>query len=273
MNNLQILVGNRPVTEYIHNNDRFIEGRNGSEFSLRIKNPFTYSRVMAVISVDGLSILDGEPASDKSTGYLIYGNQSVDIGGWRISDSEIRKFFFTKVGGSYNAKSGGDTSNVGVIAIKFFAEKYVAPKQQLYINQNLYPWNSYGGGFVNNTSTDDSALNKAFGASAASYNHAEVSAQLSSSGALRSSGLGIAPNWEETGFNRTVDSSPMGTGMGRTEVSKTYKVEFEPEKYAARTEIIYYDSLEGLQRRGIDIKRINYRPNPFPGNPGYCVEV
>jgi hypothetical protein len=280
MNNLQILIRNTPATEYIHNKDTFIEGREGSEFTIRLKNPYIANRVKAVISVDGLSVLDGKPASDKSTGYILENNQSLDIKGWRINDSEVRKFVFSSIKGSYSAKTSNDTNNVGVIAVKYFLEKYpqayAYPAKQTFVDPNYYPWNTmiYGSGSITNTGQNPV---QNMGHSTINTNNILRNARRVDTTATASYN---ATQGMMTSYNATQDmvqpasfqETSLGTGMGDKEYSAVYKETFNAYEGAFHTFTIYYDTLEGLQRRGIDVKRINYRPNPFPGNP-YCVEV
>lgn len=111
----------KPVRKYSHRGKTFIEGKKGSEFSIRIKNPNT-CRVEVVISVDGLSVINGKKASTGSTGYVLDGYNSIVIDGWRISDDFVRKFFFTEKENSYSSRKDGDSDNCGVISILAYAE-------------------------------------------------------------------------------------------------------------------------------------------------------
>lgn len=121
---LQLLVNGRPVTMYGRDGRTFVEGREGTEFSLRVRNN-TATRVEAVVSVDGRSVVDGEPAKPSSTGYIIPAYGSYEIPGWRTSAEACAKFFFSKPGASYAAKSGSPVADVGVIGLMAWAEKVV----------------------------------------------------------------------------------------------------------------------------------------------------
>ncbi|RYD45950.1 MAG: hypothetical protein EOP83_30450, partial [Verrucomicrobiaceae bacterium] len=72
LNNVEITVTvkGRPITEYAHNGQTFIEGRENSQFEIKVTNHNTY-RVEAIVAVDGLSILDGKDAGPESQGYLL----------------------------------------------------------------------------------------------------------------------------------------------------------------------------------------------------------
>lgn len=135
---LQLLVNGRPVTTYGREGRTFVEGREGKEFSLRVKNN-TASRIEAVVSVDGRSVVDGEPATPASTGYIIPAYGSYEIPGWRMSAESCAKFVFKKPGESYAVKSGSSVADTGVIGLMAWAEK-AAPPAPAPVNINQpYP--------------------------------------------------------------------------------------------------------------------------------------
>ena len=108
-----------------HNRQTYVEGREGSNFILRLTNN-TPSRVLAVPSVDGLSVLDGKAAGKDSGGYIIEGRQTLDIPGWKLDGDTAAQFFFAgKKNGqddSYAAQSAQDTANKGVIGLRVYSE-------------------------------------------------------------------------------------------------------------------------------------------------------
>ena len=79
---LQILINGRPVKEYNHNNETYIEGRKGTEYTLKVKNN-TYHRVLAIPAVDGINVITGKPATPDDSGYIIDGYNCVEIKGFR----------------------------------------------------------------------------------------------------------------------------------------------------------------------------------------------
>jgi hypothetical protein len=100
----------------------YVMGSHGDRYSIRIKNP-TARRVEAVISVDGLDVIDGLDADfKKKRGYVVppYGELVVD--GFRMSTTEVAAFRFSSVGESY-AERKGKGRNVGVVGVAIFAEK------------------------------------------------------------------------------------------------------------------------------------------------------
>jgi hypothetical protein len=127
---LEILVNNRPIKQYKHNKKVYIEGRAGSNYSLRVKNENDTS-VYVIVSVDGLSVIDGKQASEKSVGFLIKKKNSVSIPGWLISGTSAAQFTFSEKKSSYSEKINEDnTNNVGVIGCIVIAEKDEEKKDQ-----------------------------------------------------------------------------------------------------------------------------------------------
>ena len=118
---MNVLVNGRAVKEYLHEGLTFIEAKNGTEFTVEVKNN-SYRRVLAIVSVDGLDVVDGKPAESMSRGYVIDGWSSVKIKGWRKSESEVGAFKFTSSKKSYAASKGLGQNN-GVIAVRVIQEK------------------------------------------------------------------------------------------------------------------------------------------------------
>jgi hypothetical protein len=122
---VSILVNDRPIKEYAHNGLTFVEAKDGFEYSIRIKNN-SPQRISAVCSVDGLNVIDGNKADQNGAAYVIAGFATYTIKGFRTSNDVVNAFKFALKDKSYAAKSdvtGGDTSNCGIIAVSFLAEK------------------------------------------------------------------------------------------------------------------------------------------------------
>jgi len=123
---LQVLVNDRPIREYGHQGKTYVAGHKGSRFTLKFRNN-TAQRVLAIPSIDGLSALDGQPATGASKGYIIPAYSSGEIKGWKQNLRETADFVFTdRSTTSYAAQTQGD-QNCGVIAVKVFAEKFIPP--------------------------------------------------------------------------------------------------------------------------------------------------
>lgn len=121
---LNVLVKGKPITEYRHNSQVFVEGRDGSDFELQVKNSNNF-RVEAIVSVDGLSVLDGKDAGPQSSGYVLEANETISIPGWKLNDAQVASFRFAGKKGSYAAQSTGSARNTGVIGVMVYAENRV----------------------------------------------------------------------------------------------------------------------------------------------------
>lgn len=118
----EVRINGRAITEYRHEGDVYVEGRDSSVYSLHVTN-HTGKSAKLVLSVDGLSVIDGHPASENSQGYIVKPYGSIDVEGWRTSDDEVRVFKFGSRKKSYVAKTGNDVSNIGVIGLMFIPDK------------------------------------------------------------------------------------------------------------------------------------------------------
>ena len=105
---------------------RFVVGREGSHYSIVIKN-LCKSRLEVVTSVDGLDVIDGKSASFAKRGYVIAPGETLEIEGWRTSPEHVARFRFSSVAGSYANLRHGEHRNVGVIGLAVFDEKGVDP--------------------------------------------------------------------------------------------------------------------------------------------------
>ncbi|MFU8893226.1 MAG: hypothetical protein ACNA8L_06315 [Luteolibacter sp.] len=115
-------------TRFWRNGDyrRFVVGREGSHYSIVVKNR-AKSRLELVVSVDGLDVIDGKTAGLSKRGYIIAPGETLEIHGWRTSPDSVARFRFSSVAGSYANLRHGDHRNVGVIGLAVFDEKGVDP--------------------------------------------------------------------------------------------------------------------------------------------------
>lgn len=111
----------RFLKSYAAGNQRFFVGESGDRYQVYLKN-LTDRRLEVVVSVDGLDVLDGDPASTKKRGYLLNPRGSLTIEGFRRSDSKVASFRFGSVSDSYAEKKHGRSRNVGVIGVAVWTE-------------------------------------------------------------------------------------------------------------------------------------------------------
>lgn len=111
----------RALPGYFAGGKTFAIGEAGSRYVIVLTNN-TPARFETVVSVDGLDVLDGRPASFTKRGYLLNPHSSLEIEGFRQSESSVAAFRFGSVRGSY-ADRKGDDRNVGVIGVAIFHER------------------------------------------------------------------------------------------------------------------------------------------------------
>jgi len=232
---LTVLVRGRPIAEYQHQDQVFVEGRAGSEYEIELRNQ-TYQRVEAVLSVDGLSVIDGKPAGSQSRGYLVEGRGSIRIPGWMLDNLNVAKFAFSASQQSYAAQTS-DGRNNGVIGAMVFREK---PRSTWYGGLD---WSSMRGIQIGASGAMPSV-------SATPLNNVYYSTTTS------------------TVMPQNMATQNLGTAFGDATQFATTTVAFE----RGNTQCVmtmYYDEKRGLRARGIVIERPSkqkYRTQPqaFP---------
>lgn len=231
---LSVYVHGKSVREFLHEGKTFIEGRKGSEFTLRITN-LTPRRALAVISVDGLSVMDGKDASFDSGGYVLNGFETLDIPGWRLDLGNVAKFVFTAPGGSYAAKMD-KPKNVGVVGCAFFYER-----------------------------TPDYSILRCFSASHLTCDSGSGGSDLKGLDVSYSTCLNASEPSGAVACSASVQQ--LGTGFGEQASHNVQTVAFNKESAPAEVMEIVYDSREGLTARGVDLRpeRKVYVPQAFPG--------
>lgn len=144
---LKVLVNDREVTEYYNGGKFYLEARDGTEYSIKIKN-HGYKRLLAVISVDGIDVIGGGAADIAETGYIVNAYDTLKISGYRVDTESVAKFKFGKGKDSYSTmvendfdekeiKKNGASRNNGVIGVRIWEEKEKITYTQ-YINQITY---------------------------------------------------------------------------------------------------------------------------------------
>lgn len=100
----------------------WVEGRAGERYSIVLSNASPVRREF-VVSVDGLDVLDGQPASLRKRGYILEPGEEFAIEGFRTSLSTVAAFRFGSVAESYSQQRHGTARNVGVIGLAVFGER------------------------------------------------------------------------------------------------------------------------------------------------------
>jgi len=115
----------RELPVYWNEGRAYVVGKPGNEYRVVVRSR-SGEDLLAVVSVDGVNVMNGETASPRQGGYIVSSWSRVDIGGWRKSLDEIAAFYFTTLGDSYAARTGRP-DNVGVIGAAIFERKRVEP--------------------------------------------------------------------------------------------------------------------------------------------------
>jgi hypothetical protein len=283
---LNIIVKGRKVDEFQSPMDfqRYIEGRDGSEFELELVNRNPYDCEF-IVSVDGLSVTDGKLAGKKSGGYVVPANTTHRIPGWLVDGDTAAKFTFAGAkGGSYVEQAEeGDERNKGVIAAMVF-------ERRGWRNNNAYRPRGHGLGNLRSSFSSNvmGSRTKSKGMSSSrGTGGASAGGDWSGSGSLVGSNVvgsndmnlmncavasaSAAPSYASPGVTSTeVDASmsveqTLGTGFGEATKFETTSVQFERGDMVAKI-VVHYDDRQGLKRRGIDVNRRVTAPNPFPAD-------
>ena len=232
--------GRACADEYYHQGNTFIEGREGSKYTIWFKNN-TNQRVMAIVSVDGLDVCKGQPAGPDSNGYLVNPGSSIEIPGWKLDDQTAAEFYFAKIGKSYAHASGANSNNVGVIGAMVFREKQYYHSPYMLTARGIA-----SGGIASGTTTS------VFGSAAlCSINNVQSVNMVSQS---------------------------VGTGFGDATQFATSVVNFEKANPTIpdAVMVIYYNSARNLQKMGIQLKSKSTRydntstAQAFPGYSTGC---
>ena len=108
----------------------FVAGKPGNEYQVTVRNR-AGGDLLAVVSVDGVNVVNGETAAASQSGYVIDPGRALSIKGWRKSLEKVAAFYFTDLGDSYAARTGRP-DNVGVIGVALFKRK---PEPALELEQ------------------------------------------------------------------------------------------------------------------------------------------
>ncbi len=124
----------------------FVVGTPGENYSLNLENR-TSRRMEVVVSVDGLSLQDGQPASVKKPGYIIPAKSSVTVKGMRVG-GKLYSLEFGSVSQARASTAFGQKGarNVGVIGMACYEEDEMvrrrAQVEENYVRQGA---SAFGG--------------------------------------------------------------------------------------------------------------------------------
>ena len=255
------------LPRFLHHQRHYVQARYGDAYKIRIHNPSDH-RVEAVVTVDGRDVINGKVGAYHHRGYIIDAGSYIDIKGFRKSIYEIATFRFTHIYDSYAARRG-NANHVGVIGVALFAEKHVSHSSHHHIaqsDQDFPVWNESlrhpQRSRAKKAKPSHKHSHDASPSNSDSYGHGSASPQMKSSRARRLS----KPNRQ------------LGTKYGESQSNHAIKVPFVRAHSSPNQVIdIYYDSRNGLLRRGINVhahkhthKHTHKHPQSFPQNSEFA---
>jgi hypothetical protein len=285
---VQIISQGKALKQHLHDGETFVSAPVNAEYSIKLTNN-SWKRRCALVSVDGVNILNGKPADFKGSSYVLEPWQTIDINGWHRTHKETAAFLFDKIKASYAAQTGHGTNNVGVIGVAVFDEK---PKYEYWTN-NSVPisasggnWRGSTGGMVYSSTTGtgtkgmsttlgEEADSLSFGdgeivAAAAPAPAAEAESGSVNYGAKLDFNLGRELIYSEPRLrSRTKglrkESGQVGTGYGGRKEMRTRETTFERATDApAQVISLRYATKTALVKWGVIQEPDIPSPNPFP---------
>lgn len=289
--------GTSKIPEYGHKGLTFVEGRPEQPYTLKLRND-SARRVLAVVSVDGLNVVDGQPCTPQGRGYVIPAYSAVDIDGWRTSLSEVHRFKFEGKEQSYSKSATGETQNCGIISAKFFSEKPdpLQPYKEVHHHYHhyedhwypmpypVYPrptriWPTWHEIWYTCQSTSDPAPSNLSGttikyASNMASGEYTMSNSMGSAAQYSAGSPTLAANFMAATAPSDVPEFKLGTGWGEAKADNVSEAKFERDKELCTLAIYYADAL-ALEWVGIQLaKDIAVTAPAAPvlpqGFPGFC---
>lgn len=264
--------GGIPLPAFLHLGSLYFAGQQGERYDLRLTNN-TGERVEVVITVDGRDVISGELGNyKKQRGYVLDPWGSIVIPGYRQSLDQVAAFRFSDLAGSYTTLRGSP-EHAGVVGVAVFTEKRRSAKRHKKALAAAPPPPYYEPYYQGPTAS--SAPPTAFPESER-RNDKSADAAAEESVAMAPS----APAGADGGggsFAPPPAQSQLGTAYGEAQYSAVQEVEFKRHRKRKPDAIltVYYDSMQGLQSRGITVSAppspIRVDPQPFPqSQPGFA---
>lgn len=227
------------LPQYLHRGQAWVPGTPGQRYALRLHNRGP-RRVLAVVSVDGINVVDGRTAGPRQAGYVLGPWETLEIDGWRKSLDAVAGFVFVDPAASYAARTGRP-ANVGTIGIAVFRERRDVPRP-------------YGPARIGGADTEAAAGPATHDAAPAPAAAAAYARRAPAPGEGRHTG----------------DHSHLGTGHGRIERAPAFHTRFLRQDRPAQVTELRYDTRSALLARGIHIDPLpswhGHRPRAFPGS-------
>lgn len=304
---VEIIHKHKPLRSLSHDGQTYLSAPKKGTYTIRLQNDSTVRR-LAVVTVDGVNVIDGKDGEYKGTGYVLNPFETVDIPGWKRDGGEAAAFVFRPEEASYAAQTGRGTRNVGVIGVAVFEEKVQAPTVTIttcgcsHHHYHHYPdrWYTRGGYVPSRTTiiygantgsstggTNSSTLctNDSMPLSSGTFTASNMPSASSilrnkkSKGVIHARGLGSEGESEENTAGQVFfsASADVGTGYGHAVDFQTTTTNFErATETPASIIVLRYATLERLKSWGLPVEQLSRstrfeQPQAFPSSSGTSV--
>jgi hypothetical protein len=279
---LSVLVNGRPIKEYGHRGLTFVEGRKNQPYTIKFRNN-SARRCLAVVSIDGIDVVDGKPATQESRGYIVPAYAAVEIKGWRTSTETVNDFVFTDKPEGYSTQTQGDDSNSGVIAVKVFDEiltlkeftSILRTVEEHHHHHHHYPptpsWPQNPIIWCSSTGDGIGAGSPVVGSLMSNSGEPTYSCSLGDQ--VKSSSV-IPPETMKGSLELPKQENPdfnLGTGWGDPRQDRVDMVDFKRGMELCTMEV-YYSDEAGLAKAGVEVdkKPAVQKPSLPKGFNGFC---
>lgn len=256
---IQIIQNGRVLQTITHEGQAYVKVPGEGEYTLRLRNQGPVRR-LAVVSVDGINVINGEDAGHDGSGYLVNPWGAVDIPGWRRDDNTVAAFSFTDQEESYADQTGRGTSNVGVIGLAVFDEKPSVKVPFIPETAWSFQYESHSGPTLKGGGDMNILRSMSLGGK-------EPQARsMSSNSSVPVSACG--PATADDCAQSTVADVGTGYGGETTFHTKTYNFERATET-PVEVVVLRYATRERLKSWGVPVDApMAPTPNPFPMSSG-----
>lgn len=239
----------RPLQHTIHDGKLIVAGVPGSKYKIQIEN-LVSRRLEIVTTVDGRDVVSSKEGSFSNRGYVLSARETLEIEGWRTSDSTVAAFEFRSDKENAYASQLGAPQNLGVIGVAVFEELVQETKNAGWLSSTSWASGSVG---------DVTKRGRPQGG---------VVLRSMSLNSWSSDRAVESPVSDTTVYSTTVSS--IGTGFGedlQSEVSHTrfFRKNTQPDAVHE----IGYDTLEGWKARGV-VFPVPSTASAFPAESAYC---
>jgi len=267
----------------------------GTEYQVRLTNHYP-SRRLAVLSVDGINVVDGSDAGYDGPGYVLEPFASVTVKGFLRSNAECARFTFSDAAASYAAGTGRGTKNVGVVGVAVFDEKVRPVRFVPFVVQpivNPAPWSTnppfwWGNSTLSSTIGGQASPEFSVSCSAgdtkgvpmASLSHVQSStgatmkAHRATKSCAASQPTSAAAQTVHAALlgGATPPAQSLGTAYGRAEAFYTSTTTFDRVTRApALVLALRYATTETLRAWGVPVDAPAFSaPSAFPASPGFA---